>query len=134
MTGLVPGRGGGRLCSSGRPGVFAVVRRSLVLVAQGELFGVLVKHHAQPASRSGSWPAALMMRGAYWRGEAATPAMFALGVVAAFLWFMTVPIHQRVHVVRDLGMTVLNMAWIPLLGGYLIATLKLPDGDALVLG
>jgi phosphatidate cytidylyltransferase len=59
--------------------------------------------------------------------------MFALGVVAAFLWFMTVPLEQRVHVVRDLGMTVLNMAWIPLLGGYLVATLKLDDGKSLVL-
>jgi len=94
---------------------------------------VLVKHHARPASLIGLVAGGLMMLGAYWRGEAATPAMFALGVIAAFLWFMTVPIDQRVHVVRDLGMTVLNMAWIPLLGGYLIATLKLPDGDALVL-
>jgi phosphatidate cytidylyltransferase len=36
-------------------------------------------------------------------------------------------------VVRDLGMTVLNMAWIPLLAGYLVATLKLDDGKSLVL-
>ena len=128
-----PGRGRGRLPVGWAP---RTSRRSpglLVLVAQGELFGVLVKHHARPASLVGLVAGGLMMLGAYWRGEAATPAMFALGVVAAFLWFMTVPIDQRVHVVRDLGMTVLNMAWIPLLGGYLIATLKLPDGDALVL-
>ena len=128
-----PGRGRGRLPDGLAP---RTSRRSpglLVLVAQGELFGVLVKHHARPASLVGLVAGGLMMLGAYWRGEAATPAMFALGVVAAFLWFMTVPIDQRVHVVRDLGMTVLNMAWIPLLGGYLIATLKLPDGDALVL-
>jgi len=115
------------------PAYFAAFAGLLVLVAQGELFGVLVKHHARPASLIGLVAGGLMMLGAYWRGEAATPAMFALGVIAAFLWFMTVPIDQRVHVVRDLGMTVLNMAWIPLLGGYLIATLKLPDGDALVL-
>ncbi|HEX3298634.1 MAG TPA: phosphatidate cytidylyltransferase [Actinomycetota bacterium] len=115
------------------PAYFAAFAGLLVLVAQGELFGVLVKHHARPASLIGLVAGGLMMLGAYWRGEAATPAMFALGVVAAFLWFMTVPIDQRVHVVRDLGMTVLNMAWIPLLGGYLIATLKLPDGNTLVL-
>jgi phosphatidate cytidylyltransferase len=115
------------------PAYFAAFAGLLVLVAQGELFGVLVKHHARPASLVGLVAGGLMMLGAYWRGEAATPAMFALGVIGAFLWFMTVPIDQRVHVVRDLGMTVLNMAWIPLLGGYLIATLKLPDGDALVL-
>jgi phosphatidate cytidylyltransferase len=115
------------------PAYFAAFAGLLVLVAQGELFGVLVKHHARPASLIGLVAGGLMMLGAYWRGEAATPAMFAMGVVAAFLWFMTVPIDQRVHVVRDLGMTVLNMAWIPLLGAYLIATLKLADGDLLVL-
>ncbi len=115
------------------PAYFAAFAGLLVLVAQGELFGVLVKHHYRPAALIGLVAGALMMLGAYWRGEAATPAMFALGMIAAFLWFMTVPIDQRSHVVRDLGMTVLNMAWIPLLAGYLIATLKLPDGESLVL-
>jgi phosphatidate cytidylyltransferase len=115
------------------PVYFAAFAGLLVLIAQGELFGVLVKHHARPASLIGLVAGGLMMVGAYWRGESATPAMFALGVVAAFLWFMTVPLEQRVHVVRDLGMTVLNMAWIPLLGGYLVATLKLEDGESLVL-
>ena len=115
------------------PAYFAVFAGLLVLIAQGELFGVLVKHHARPASLIGLVAGGLMMLGAYWRGESATPAMFALGVVAAFLWFMTVPLDQRVHVVRDLGMTILNMAWIPLLGGYLVATLKLEDGKSLVL-
>jgi phosphatidate cytidylyltransferase len=112
---------------------FATFAALLVLVAQGELFGVLVKHHYRPAALIGLVAGALMMAGAYWRGESATPAMFALGVVAAFLWFMTIPIEHRTNVVRDLGLTVLNMAWIPLLGGYLIATLKLPDGESLVL-
>jgi phosphatidate cytidylyltransferase len=115
------------------PAYFAAFAGLLVLLAQGELFGVLVKHHFRPAALIGLVAGALMMLGAYWRGESATPAMFALGVVAAFLWFMTVSIDQRQHVVRDLGLTVLNMAWIPLLAGYLIATLKLPDGEALVL-
>jgi phosphatidate cytidylyltransferase len=115
------------------PAAFAVFAGVLVLVAQGEFFGVLVKHHARPASLVGLVAGGLMMVGAYWRGEAATPAMFALGVIAAFLWFMTIPMDQRVHVVRDLGMTVLNMAWIPLLAGYLVATLKLDDGKSLVL-
>ncbi len=111
---------------------FAVVAVVAVLVAQGEFFGVMVKHHAQPATAVGLAAGALMMAGAYFRGEAATPAMFALGVIAAFLWFMTVPAVHRKDVVRNIGLTVVNMAWIPLLAGYLIATLKLDDGRALV--
>jgi phosphatidate cytidylyltransferase len=112
---------------------FAGFAALLVLVAQGELFGVLVKHRYRPAALVGLVAGALMMVGAYWRGESATPAMFALGVMATFLWFMTVPAEHRSDIVRDIGVTVLNMAWIPLLAGYLIATLKLPDGESLVL-
>jgi phosphatidate cytidylyltransferase len=114
------------------PAAFAVVAGLAVLVAQGELFGVMVKAHNQPATLVGLVAGVLMMAGAYFRGEAATPAMFALGVMAAFLWFMTVPAEHRTNVTRNIGLTVLNMAWIPLLAGYLIATLKLPDGRSLV--
>jgi phosphatidate cytidylyltransferase len=45
---------------------------------------------------------------------------------------MTVPAVHRKDVVRNIGLTVMNMAWIPLLAGYLIATLKLDEGRALV--
>jgi phosphatidate cytidylyltransferase len=114
------------------PAAFAVVAAIAVLIAQGELFGVMVKAHNQPATLVGLVAGVLMMAGAYYKGEAATPAMFALGVMAAFLWYMTVPAEHRTQVTRNIGLTVLNMAWIPLLGGYLIATLKLPDGRALV--
>ena len=111
---------------------FAIVAGIAVLIAQGELFGVMVKHHHQPATLVGLLAGVLMMAGAYFKGEAATPAMFALGVMASFLWYMTVPVEHRTDVMRNIGLTVLNMAWIPLLAGYLIATLKLPDGRALV--
>ena len=59
--------------------------------------------------------------------------MFALGVIATFVWFMAVPAAVRSHVLENLGLTVLNMAWIPLLGAYLVAMLDLPDGSALVI-
>jgi phosphatidate cytidylyltransferase len=113
-------------------GAFAVVATLAVLVAQGELFGVMVRHHFQPATAVGLAAGALMMAGAYWRGEAATLAMFALGMFATFLWYMTVPASVRKDILRNVGLTVLNMAWIPLLAGYLIATLKLEDGPELV--
>ena len=111
---------------------FAVVATIAVLVAQGELFGVMVKHHRQPATAVGLVAGLLMMAGAYFHGESAAPAMFALGLGASFLWYMTIPAMQRKDVMQNIGLTVLNMAWIPLLGGYLVATLKLPNGIALV--
>jgi phosphatidate cytidylyltransferase len=93
---------------------------------------VLSKHGYQPATFVGLVAGVLMMAGAYYRGESATPAMFALGVLATFIWYMTVQPAHRTRVVQNVGVTILNMAWIPLLAGYLIATLNLVDGRALV--
>ena len=113
--------------------VFAVVAALAVLGAQGELFGVMTKHHLQPATFVGLVTGQLMLWGAYFRGEEAIPAMFALGLVATFLWFMTVPSAHRKNVMQQIGVTVLNVAWIPLLAAYLVVMLALPDGRELVI-
>jgi phosphatidate cytidylyltransferase len=55
--------------------------------------------------------------------------MFALGIIATFLWFMTVPPAHRSHLLQNIGLTVLNMAWIPLLGGYVVALLRVGQGS-----
>jgi phosphatidate cytidylyltransferase len=131
MTGLVlAGLAIGALLIG--PWAFAVLATLLVLIAQGELFGAMARHHHLPATAVGLVTGGLIMGGAYYRGEAAIPAMFALGAIATFLWFMTVPPMQRQHVVQNAGLTIFNMAWIPLMGGYLIALLAAPDGRALV--
>jgi phosphatidate cytidylyltransferase len=112
---------------------FGVVAAVAILAAQGELFGVMAKHHHQPATFVGLVAGQLMVWGAYFRGEAAIPAMFALGVIATFLWYMTVPAAHRKNVLQNIGLTVLNLAWVPLLAGYLVATMReLPDGRSLV--
>jgi phosphatidate cytidylyltransferase len=114
-------------------GAFAVLATLLVVWAQGELFGVMVKHKHQPATAVGLATGALMMAGAYLHGEGALLAMFALGVVATLLWFMAVPASHRKHVAENIGLTLLALAWIPLLGGFLLLTLALPDGKDLVI-
>ena len=114
-------------------GAFAIVAGLVVLIAQGELFGVSVKHHQQPATFVGLVTGGLMIAGAYYHGEAGVLAMFSLGVVATFLWFMAGPAAHRKGVVGHIGATILNVAYIPLLGSYLIITLiGWPDGKALV--
>ena len=70
-------------------GVFGIIAGAVVLLAQGELFGVMVKHHRQPATAVGLVAGALMLAGAYFKGEGAVVAMFVLGVIATFLWFMS---------------------------------------------
>ena len=113
-------------------GAFALFATVVVVWAQGELYGVMVKHRYQPATAVGLASGALMTAGAYLHGEGALLAMFSLGVVATFLWFMAVPSSHRKNTVANIGLTLLNMAWIPLLAGYLLIVLASSDGTALV--
>lgn len=113
--------------------VFAVIAVAVVLMAQGELFGVMVKHHRQPATATGLLTGVLMMGGAYFHGESAVLAMFALGVMATFLWFMAGPAAHRKDTIANVGLTLLNLAWIPLLASYLLAMLDLEHGTQLVI-
>jgi phosphatidate cytidylyltransferase len=115
-------------------GAFAIVAAAVVLVAQGELFGVTVKQHQLPATAVGLVTGALMIGGAYYHGEQGTLAMFALGVVATFLWFIAAPAVHRKGSIVHIGVTLLNIAYIPLLASYLIVTLEIGgrDGKALV--
>ena len=113
-------------------GVFGVIAAAVVLLAQGELFGVMVKHHRQPATAVGLVAGALMLAGGYFKGEGAVLAMFSLGVIATFLWFMAGPANTRKDTAVNIGLTILNLAWIPLLGSYLLIMLKEPDGTQLV--
>jgi phosphatidate cytidylyltransferase len=113
--------------------LFALLAAAVVLLAQGELYGVLHKHHLQPATAVGLSTGVLIMAAAYYKGEGAMLAMFGLGVVATFLWFLAVPAAHRKNLVANMGLTLLGIAYIPVLAGYVLLTLKLPDGDSLVI-
>jgi phosphatidate cytidylyltransferase len=115
-------------------GAFAIVAGIILLVAQGELFGAMVKAHHQPATAIGLVTGALVVAGAYEHGEAGALAMFALGVIATFLWFMAVPASHRKGTLQNIGLTIMNVAYIPLLASYLIVTLVAggSDGKAFV--
>lgn len=112
--------------------LFGLLAAAIVLLAQGELFGVMVKHRRQPATAVGLVAGALMLAAAYFRGESAVLAMFALGVAATFLWFMSGPASARKDVTVNVGLTILNMAWVPLLGSYLLVLLQGESGTSLV--
>jgi phosphatidate cytidylyltransferase len=115
---------------------FAVVAGVLVLVAQGELYGVLRRRHHQPATAVGLSTGALVLAAGYARGEAAMLAMLGLGTVATYLWYMAAPPSQRRHVTRDVALTLLPVVYVALLAGYALTTLAIPappDGRALLL-
>ena len=111
---------------------FAVVVGLIVLVAQGELYGVMLKHHRQPATLIGLAAGVLIMAAAYLKGEGAMLAMGALSVMATFLWHMATPASHRRDVMNDIGHTLLGIAYIPLLAGYISVAVAQDDGKAMV--
>jgi phosphatidate cytidylyltransferase len=115
------------------PAAFAVVAGLIVLWAQGELYRALQKQHHQPATALGLVSGALILAAGYFRGEAAMLAVFALSIVATFLWFMATPGTHRKDTTGNVALTVLGIAYVPLLAGYALALLDEPDGRALVL-
>jgi phosphatidate cytidylyltransferase len=104
-------------------GVFAIAAGIVALVAQGELYGVMVKHHRQPATAVGLVSGALMLGGAYYQAEAGLLAMLSLGLLATFLWYMTVPASHRKDTASNIGLTLLGLVWIPGLAGTLLIIL-----------
>ena len=106
-------------------GVFAIFAAIVALVAQGELYGVMVAHHRQPATAVGLVSGALVLAGAYYHLDAGLSSMLTLGLLATFLWFMTVPPAHRKDSVANIGLTMLGVLWIPALAGALLMILKL---------
>ena len=105
--------------------VFAVFAAIVALVAQGELYGVMVAHHRQPATAVGLVTGALVLAGAYYHLDAGLASMLSLGLLATFLWFMAVPPAHRKDSVGNIGLTVLGVLWIPALAGALLMILQL---------
>lgn len=115
-------------------GPFAILAGVVVLAAQGEFYFALQKRHYQPATALGLVSGGLVLGAGYYRGEAAMLAMVAMSVFASFLWYLTVPAQHRRNVATNIALTVLGVAYIPLLAGYAFAVLRLPgDGTELVL-
>jgi phosphatidate cytidylyltransferase len=116
------------------PGAFAVLASIVVLFAQGEFYLALQKRHFQPATALGLVAGALVLAAGYYRDERAMLAMVALATFASFLWYMTVPAQHRKHVTANVGLTVLGIAYIPMLAGYALTTLtQIGQGREVVL-
>jgi phosphatidate cytidylyltransferase len=114
-------------------GAFAIYAGIVVLFAQGEFYLAMQKRHYQPATALGLVSGALVLGAGYYRGENAMLAIVALSLFATFLWYMTVPPQHRRNVVANIAITILGVAYIPLLAAYALAVLKLPDGEGLTL-
>jgi phosphatidate cytidylyltransferase len=115
-------------------GAFAVVASIIVLIAQAELYATMHRRGYQPATALGLVVGAMLLAGAYLRGEPAMLMFVALGAVLSFLWYMAAAPKAREGALRNIGLTLLGIVYVPFLAGYALILLSQPSmGTALVL-
>jgi phosphatidate cytidylyltransferase len=113
------------------PGATMVLVTGIIVTAAAELFGALRKIGYTPATLLGLVATASLVLAAYWRGEAAFPLVLFLMVVFGFLWYLSS--GERQHIVTNLGVTVLAVAWVGGLGSFAALLLKFPNGIGMLL-
>lgn len=106
---------------------FVALAIGLILLGQGEFYAVLKAHGAQPATALGLIAGAIIMAGAYNRGEAA--ALFGLFLAMALVlpWYMAAPPKVRKGTVMNAGATLLGVVYVPFLASFAMIILRLPD-------
>jgi phosphatidate cytidylyltransferase len=113
---------------------FAVVASVIVLLAQAELYATMHRRGYQPATALGLVVGAMLLAGAYLRGEQAMLMFLALGAVLSFLWYMAAPPKARDGALRNIAVTLLGIAYVPFLAGYAMILLAQQSmGQGLVL-
>ncbi len=113
-----------------------VLAMVLVTFAAGECFGVLRRAGYHPATLLGLVATVALMWGAYAKGVAAIPAVFALLTVFTLLWYL-MGIERAP--VAGTAATLLTVGWVSVLGSFaalLLAPSVFPDrhGVAFLLG
>lgn len=102
----------------------------VLMIAQVEFLAALRKAGYRPATALGLTAGAVLMVGAFARGEGAGPLVFFLLLVFSFIWFLrTTPTNA----VRDISVTIFSVAYVPLLGAFAGLLLTREDGRAVMI-
>lgn len=112
-------------------GPFFVLALVMILIAQAEFYLAVRKAGYDPATALGLVAALVLMAGAYFRGETAIPLVLFLTVVFTFVWFMAGV--AKADVATSIGVSILGVAYAPLLGAFAGLMLRRPDGRGVVL-
>jgi phosphatidate cytidylyltransferase len=113
---------------------FAIVASAIVLLGQAELYATMHRRGYQPATALGLVVGALILAGAYLKGEEAMLLFVALGMIVSVLWYMAGPLKARENAVANIGSTLLGVLYVPLLAGFALVILaQANSGRALLL-
>jgi phosphatidate cytidylyltransferase len=103
----------------------------LVLVAQGEFYLAVRKAGHRPATALGLVAGATLLVAAYRRGVGSVPVVLFLTLALAFVWHAWG--RSKDKALADLAVTILGVAYVPLLASFAAAALSRHDGRAVVL-
>jgi phosphatidate cytidylyltransferase len=106
---------------------FVVLAIAIILLGQGELYAVLKARGAQPATALGLIAGAVIMAGAYNRGEAAALFGVFLAMALVLPWYMAAPPKVRKGTVMNVGATLLGVVYVPFLASFALIILRIPD-------
>jgi phosphatidate cytidylyltransferase len=113
-------------CLFWRPAAFFVLAAAAILLAQYEFYSALAKRGYRPATALGVAGGAVVLAGAYWRGPQALSFGLSLTLVGSFLWYLVDA--NRDDVVTNIAVTMLGVAYAPMLGAHAILIRSLPQG------
>ncbi|TMK17554.1 MAG: DUF3624 family protein [Actinobacteria bacterium] len=112
-----------------RAGAFVVLAAAAILLAQYEFYGALSRRGYRPATAVGMATGAVILAGAFWRGPQALSFGVVLSLVGSFLWFLVE--QNRDQVVTSIAVTIVGVAYVPMLGAHAILIQGLPHRVAL---
>ena len=103
----------------------------LVLVAQGEFYRAVRGAGHRPATSLGLVAGGTLLIAAYRRGVGAVPVVLFLTLALAFVWHAWG--RSKDKALADMAVTILGVAYVPLLASFAAAALSRHDGRAVVL-
>jgi phosphatidate cytidylyltransferase len=106
---------------------FVALAIGLILLGQGEFYAVLKAHGAQPATALGLIAGAIIMAGAYNRGEPAALFGVFLAMALVLPWYMAAPPKVRKGTVTNAGATLLGVVYVPFLASFALIILRTAD-------
>jgi phosphatidate cytidylyltransferase len=116
-----------------KPFAFAVVVAIVIMIGQAEFYAATQRQGYHPATLLGLVAGAMIVAGAYYRGESGILLMVILAVVATFLWFMATPVRLRTDVIANAGVTIFGLVYIPVMGSFYVVLLTATGSRALVI-
>ena len=98
----------------------------VLLIAQGEFYHATRRKGHDPATALGLVSGALLLVGVFFKEESAAGIVLFLTLVFCFIWYKVM--ESKGSLIGNVGVTMLGVAYVPLLGSFAGLLANRPDG------